>query len=291
MKKRSIYVLLVCAIAAVALFPGTVYADMGPKPSVRVSLTHMGGEICYGTLLSQRESTGPHTAWDGTEEGKHLPYGLDEEIWAAFVSYEDADGYYFLQTAWECTGGGGIAWTYYPPSSFKILLYFPESGSFLVSGIYERYAFDSYFTVDLAAVGEGGLLLAERSYDYTWEILSLVCRIVATILLELGIALLFGFRQKKQVAVILAVNAVTQVTLNVLLNLINYSQGGFALLAFYLLFEVLVFAVEAVAYSLLFRRVGEDKVPVWKSIVYALTANAVSFAAGLVIVRWMPGIF
>lgn len=294
MKKKILLLLFVCAIAVSALSPSAVYADSGPKPSVRVSVENLGGELCYGTLLSKWESSGPQFAWDGTEEGKYLPSGLEEEIWSAFVNYEDADGYYFLQIAWLCSGERGISWTYYPPSSFKILLYFPErgeGGEFLVSGIYERYAFDSYYTVNLNKTDDGGLLIAQKSYDYTWEVVSLICRIVLTILLELGIALLFGFRSRRTLSVILVVNVITQVILNVLLNLINYSQGAFAFIGWYILLEFVVFAVEAVVYALAFRRFAEKKVPVWKSVLYALTANAFSFAGGILLARYIPGIF
>ena len=46
----------------------TVRADMGPKPSVQITFKGLGDELCYGTLLSKDISTGPSTAWDGTEE-------------------------------------------------------------------------------------------------------------------------------------------------------------------------------------------------------------------------------
>lgn len=48
----------------------------------------------------------------------------------------------------DCTETSEFKWTYYPPQRFKILVYFPETDSFAVSGIYERYAFDSYYKVD-----------------------------------------------------------------------------------------------------------------------------------------------
>ena len=66
------------------------------------------------------------------------------------MHYEDADGFYFLQEWWDCTESNALRWTYRPPSVYKILLYFPESDSFMVSPIYEQYAFDSYYTVDLS---------------------------------------------------------------------------------------------------------------------------------------------
>ena len=36
-----------------------------------------------------------------------------------------------------------------PPNPFKILLYFPEDDVFVTSGVYERYAFDSYYHIKL----------------------------------------------------------------------------------------------------------------------------------------------
>ena len=81
-KQSQILAILLCLVLVVATFPITANADMGPKASVRIWFENMGDEVCYGTLLSERESTGPASVWDGTEEnartyeenqyGKHL---------------------------------------------------------------------------------------------------------------------------------------------------------------------------------------------------------------------------
>ena len=126
------------------------------------------------------------------------------------------DGYFFLQEWWNCSETNQLNWTYYPPSPFKILLYFPETDFFYVSPIYERYAFDSYYTVDLSDYTEDGIS-AEESYDYTWEGISLGARILLTILLELLIALPFGYREKKVLGFLAIVNIITQILLNVAL--------------------------------------------------------------------------
>ena len=93
--------------------------------------------------------------------------------------------------------------------------------------------------------------MAHQSYDYTWEIISLIARIILTIALELGIALLFGYREKKVLGFLAVANVLTQVTLNVALNIINYNSGALTFTFSYVLFEILVFAIEAVAYSVL----------------------------------------
>ena len=43
----------------------SVYADMGPKPSVRISFEHLPKGQVYGTLLSEYDHYGPTTAPTG----------------------------------------------------------------------------------------------------------------------------------------------------------------------------------------------------------------------------------
>ena len=79
------------------LIPSGVCADTGPKPSVQIQFQNMGDELCYGTLLSESISTGPATAWDGSSPYESWQYGEDgKEIWEAFVSYKDTNGWFFF---------------------------------------------------------------------------------------------------------------------------------------------------------------------------------------------------
>lgn len=292
----KLFLLFLMAIAVYFSVSGAPYvanADVGPKPSIRITFNNMGDELCYGTLLSKNESMGPYSAWDGETDYEQIYNDLSLEIWQAFAEYEDADGYYYLQVGWKCSETKNLNWLYYPPNIFKILLYYPESDTFVVSGSYEKYAFDSYYTVNMdgisgAVVGAPLILTAEKSYDYTWEAISLVCRIVITILIEIGIALLFRFKQKKVLTIITVTNVVTQILLNVALNLIRFYNGALAFLIFYFLFEIAVFIIEAIVYGGTFNRVSQTKIPVWKSVLYALISNALSFGAGFVLT--IPGI-
>ena len=98
-KHGKILVILLCLILAAVAFPITAKADMGPKASVRIQFENMGDELCYGTLLSEMESTGPASVWDGTEENARTyeehPYSnyLVRAVWEAFAGYKDPDGY------------------------------------------------------------------------------------------------------------------------------------------------------------------------------------------------------
>ena len=71
MKSRKfikVFSMILCIVTVSMIFPITANADMGPKPSVRITFKNLGDELCYGTLLSSKESTGPASAWNGKEE-------------------------------------------------------------------------------------------------------------------------------------------------------------------------------------------------------------------------------
>lgn len=299
---------LICFVLAVSLFPITASADTGPKPSVRITFENLGDEECWGTLLSSKESTGPSSAWDGNEEDarhngnenySYQPFGYD--IWKAFVDYAENDDFYFLQEAWQINDSKELAWTYYPPNEFKILLYFPKTGEFAISGVYERYAFDSYFTVNMEGVklsvdyneelSSDERINAHNSYNYAVEIGSLVARIIITILIEMVIALAFGYWEKKQLLLLIGMNAGTQIILNVLLNIINYNSGRIAFVLFYILFEIIVAIIEVIVLLVFLNKISIKQRKRWLMVVYVIFANVVSFWSGLYLADWLPGIF
>ena len=304
MKKRKIkqfFIRVLCALFVFMALPMTIHADIGPKASVRIQFKNMPDELCYGTLLSEKESTGPASVWDGIKEHARK----DEEtadIWDAFVNYKDSDGYYYLQQHYKVSDTNEIAWTYYPPNRFKILLYYPETGTFVSSGIYERYAFDTYYTVDMEGIdihdveyneelSTNERIEAYRSYEYRQEMIGLAVRIVLTIVIEMLVALLFGFREKKQLVILAVVNIITQILLNVGLNIINYNSGSMAFTIFYVLLEAVVFIVEAILYCTLLKKASMKKKKNWYYVLYSFIANLVSFTAGMIIANVIPGIF
>lgn len=289
--RRKWVLLLTLVYAAVLLSPAAaVSADIGPKPSIQITFTGMEGEEYYGTLLSLQDSTGPATAWDGREGNARYNEG-EYEIWKAFVEYKDADGFYFLQEWWRCSDDHELKWLYRPPSTYKILLYFPARDAFYVSPVYTQYAFDSYYTVDLSGLALSPVLAAEKAYDYTWEMISLAVRILLTILLELALALLFGYREKRQILFLAAVNVLTQITLNVWLNYVNYTSGNMMFGFAYILGELVVLIMEAVLYCTLIGRFSKTPQRRGKAVCYAVVANVVSFFAGYWLAVRIPGIF
>lgn len=310
-------------------------ADTGPKPSVRVTFENMGDELCYGTLLSKTPSTGPARAWDGTENGKYIYEGSDEAVWRAFTEFKDEDGFYFLQWFWRADENKALNWTYYPPQTFKILLYYPDratksgaadnsaggatrdsettaaSGAFCVSDVLKRYAFHSYYFVDMRnvqseTIGTIAKISVTQSYDYSAEILGFFVRFIVTLGVETLLALAFGLRTKRAFLTVLAANGVTQIALNLLLNVRLHFNNLYGVIPLYFFAELFIFAAEAALYCFILgkrKNGGENgsadenggKAAIAYSkkrlILYAFTANLVSFCIGLPLAILLPAVF
>ena len=201
MKKRLSS--LVCAallLAAMALPAG---ADTGPKPSVEVAILGLEGRDCWATLLSEVPSNGPNQSlWREDEEGEWVRraeasprYELDAPeypAWSAFRAWEEEQrDWFFLQEVWDASEGS-FRWGYYPPSVFQIALWFPEEDALVVGPTRERYAFDSYFSLDLSDVElhPGQVVQVEeisRDYPYGREMLALIGRALLTVAVELAV--------------------------------------------------------------------------------------------------------
>lgn len=310
-------------------------ADTGPKPSVRVTFENMGDELCYGTLLSKTPSTGPAHAWDGTEDGKYIHEGADEAVWRAFTEFKDEDGFYFLQWFWRADENKALNWTYYPPQTFKILLYYPDratksgaadnsaggatrdsettaaSGAFCVSAVLKKYAFHSYYFVDMRnvqseTIGTIAKISATQGYDYSAEILGFFVRFIITLGVETLLALAFGLRTKRAFLTVLAANGATQILLNLLLNVQLHFNNVYGVFPLYFFAELFVFVAEAALYCFIFgkrKNGGENgsadenggKAAIAYSkkrlILYAFTANLVSFCIGLPLAILLPAVF
>lgn len=315
--------------------PMKASADTGPKPSVSVTFENMGDELCYGTLLSKTPSTGPAGAWDGTEDGKPIFNGANETVWRAFTEFKDEDGFYFLQWFRRADENKALNWTYYPPQTFKILLYYPDratksgaadnsaggatrdsettaaSGAFCVSDVLKRYAFHSYYFVDMRnvqseTIGTIAKISATQGYDYSAEILGFFVRFIITLGVETLLALAFGLRTKRAFLTVLAANGATQVALNILLNVQMHFNNVYGVLPLYFFAELFVFVAEAALYCFILGKRknggvsgsadengGKAAIAYSKKrlILYAFTANLISFCIGLPLAILLPAVF
>lgn len=301
MKKKIVLAILSVSVLLVFLIPQTAFADIGQKPSVTISFEGLEnrGEY-YVTLLSKRNSCVAYEVYDPMYEGTARYTAEDEnyDIWQKFVDYVDDDGFYFLQFFKKCDQTNIFCWGYYAPAEFKILIYFPEQDAFIVSDIYTRYAMDSYYHADVSITNiEDGAIYSDniiviKTYDFTWETISLIARIIATIGIEILIALLFRYKTRKQLLLILYTNIATQILLNVALNIIAFYLGWLAFSLIYVVTEIPIFIIEGIVYTIYMPKYSEaPKKRIWLVWIYSFAANLISFATGAVLAYFIPGIF
>lgn len=302
-----IAVLLLCCVA---------FADTGPKPSASFTFTGMPDEDYYVTMLAEVDAYGPHRVH---QPGSEIPgYVLEQgeqdpayPAWQKFVDYKDPDGYYFLEDLFEqCHGDDEAGWRYFPPERFKLLLYFPESDTFLCSPVTARYAFDSIYRLDLGGKSPAeiaaltltgpdgdplptGTVTLDKADGTHQQIVGFFGRLGITLVIELALAWGWKYRKGSQLLFIGVANLVTQCLLNVALLYWGAQETSRGFIIFwYILLELTVTGIEAAAYAYLLPGTDHREKSVRRhAALYALSANLLSFVAGLALSEVFPILF
>lgn len=272
-------------------FPSAARADLGPKPSLEITFSGLEGETYYVGLLGH--DSGENSSFtmrplrDALIDGDAVD---DEAIMQKFAAYQDADGLVVLDSVENCSMTHYYSAGRFPPASFKVLIYFPESDHFVVSDrIYTSSAFYASYQVDATGIGltkesSGEVDLGLRSaYQYGSFILQYLLRFFLTLSVELLLAGLFRLLKPRVFRLILLVNLITQTLLTLTLAFVDYSDGLFAVFFWYLVLETAIFLVEAIVYQIFFKRISEGSIRPWKAWVYAWVANTASFLTGVVL--------
>ena len=283
------------------LIPISASADTGPKASVNITFenTERMGDSFYVTLLAKEEGRGP---WYMAENSSpSFEYGIEEDIFNKFKAFADEDEFHLWPYIVKCQST--FVFGYYPPTTFKILVYSPEEDKFAISNIYERYAFHSYYTVNLESfseisasthgeITEEKLLTATESYDHTNEIKGLIARLIITLGIELILAYIFGYKGALSITVILIANAITQILLNLYLNYDIYLHGNSFTyrLGGYVFIELLILIAEGTLYAFTVAKLSKNPSKK-KAFIYAAVANVLSFIIGIYLALKIPTLF
>lgn len=270
-------VILFLVVGFLLIITPLVGADFGPKESLTINFTNYS-DTMYVTIISNNVYYGPHIPINKDSNADEIAHykeiyasEVPDEVFYAFLDYVSDDyslGYGIIKITETYRCG------YYPPNNFKVLIYDTSDASFMVSDVYEQYAFSSYYTVDLSRDG----IILVNSYDYVRETIYLIIRIIVTIILEILVAILFRIKGKRNYIIIIITNVVTQVLLNVGLNVVTYFNSFFIFEFLLLLFaECIVFVVEFLIYMFTLKDTSNSK-----AVLYALAANVLSAVTGFI---------
>ena len=288
LRRISMVLILMAALGIYA------FADFGPKPSVVVEFENAGDQEYYVTLVAKEDKLGgPYSRVTAEDQ----PETDDIAIWNRLVAYEDPDGMVFAGNVQKLTGDGAYVWGYYPPSEFRVLIYFPDTDSFVESSeILEQYAFDSYYQMDFNDLPENwndavAAIPVTRKYNLLWQITAFLLRLAVTVAVECLLAVLFGFKGKRQMLLVLAVNCATQLAMNLLI--LDESVGLFVFYVLqYALIEVGVILAEGLVYCLALPKLATpEQNRNIHPIAFAFFGNVASFSLGFLLSNWFSMLF
>lgn len=266
---------IVLALFTFSIIGVTAFADMGPKPSSTfyVNGVEDGREYYIALVYPVGEPNVNRT--DAKPK---------DDVWGRIEEFCSIHGYAphtgsVDRIYQKLSGNDTASWSYNPPDTFCVLLYFPDDESFLVSNQYKKYAFKAYFSVNVN--GDSVTVdISGGAKHIAAEIVGLLLRMAITVLIEVGIAKAYGIFGKKSFRLIIIMNVITQLLLNALLWKANFDLGGLGVMLAFLGGEILVFAVEAIFYSALLPEYTGNEIKGGRAAGYALAANFASFVGG-----------
>lgn len=272
MKKRSLFILLLLVLC---MLPMAVSADVGPKPSITVNAINMPGGECYMDLLVEvdtpNETDPDFLKSEYNQDMIQFLSSYHKDGWSAAIT--NRERIIFNDIKCEVSGGKSVKnFGYMPPDRFKIIV-ISSTGEFKVSNIIERKAFNSTIDFDYSS-GE-----AKENSVMSSTLLQFLISCLLTLLIESLILIAFKFSFKKYWILVLLVNILTQILLAFAISLTMYAAGLFGAIFAYMLAEFAIFILETAIYGVTLK---QHKVG--RRILYALTANIVSFIAGFFII-------
>ena len=227
--KKIINILLIFLI----LLPVSVLADIGPKPTINITLINMKDENYLIDLMSDFENR--------PDDIEKIVDGYSDYKERAIYNYHE--GYWYATTLRDFLLFGSVegnkdykhTFTYFGvPDEFKVIIELAD-GTLKISEKIKKTSFNFDVTIDandMKVVNNS----SKTNYLKHFEIL------VLTILVEVCIALLF---KTKKYHIIALVNLITNITLQLLM--INVSAFSTSILYFSLI-EIIIVFIEGIIY-------------------------------------------
>lgn len=283
-KKTTLVLIMLLSINC--LFTSIVKADNGPKPSLEIIVRGMDTDDYWLDLLV-------------TDESEYCRLEISKEERASvskLAEYEDDDGFHpallvgtrvplygKLKGVKREDGSFVHEFSYVGvPKRFKIAI-LKSDGSLIVSKVVKRTRFQSVMEYNLEdssinepfALAEGEVT---EKIPWTRIVTGIFLRLIVTLIIEIFIAVLFGFTLKKSLKILLITNISTQILLNVIVFSSNIN-GPFGQRFAFVKGEFYVMIIELIVYTKLLKEKGKGR-----RAAYAVFANLLSLISGLFLV-------
>ena len=277
MKNRVIF-FIAFLLLFLAAFPVTVNADMGPKPQITVIVKNPPEDEYYLDLLVKGDCSYDNLKMDGASYNQSklaLLEAYDMDGWHPGLTKGTAIPMHGKLTGVKDSDVMNHTFSYVGvPDDFKIIIITPKNQYLVSQEIHrDRFHYTVYYDYNT-----GEITTEKIAFSYIREFF-LTC--LPTLLIEGIILLLFGFSLRKNLKPFLIINVLTQIFLTASVGQMIQKEGH--LYGYFILIpiEIIIFLVEMLAFSLLLKEYGKAR-----RVIYAFTANLLSFLAGILLLLW-----
>ena len=205
-----------------------------------------------------------------------------EEVKQFFREYEDENRFFYLNYFQDVTDGL-LYWPTYPPEIFKVLLYFPDSDTYIVSEQpISRYALTSTYK---ATVSNGQIEMKTNYNYFKLSFMTLLRTALETIVMVM-VALFFGRPDKKDRKVVIIACLIYHVILNILISVYSF-KNGFSRVEYFVIMwlpYILMFLLQGFIYT---KKAYTMKSPYYSGFFSSLAG----YIIGLILVDWFPKLF
>lgn len=266
---------IIILFLVMAVFPITVYADMGPKPKITIRVANPPKGEYYLDLLVKDEGT-----YDNLKEDRA---GYDQTKLALIEAYYSGGWHPGLTKGTGAPLFGKLTgitesekmihiFSYMGvPEDFKLILVTPDN-QIVVSEEIHKNAFD--FTLDYDYLS-GEIRIEKLPNSYLKQYLS-TC--IPTLLLEGIVLILFGFSLKKNWKPFVGINILTQIFLTAAAS-VFIKEGQVTGYLVIIPVEILIVLIEILAFTKLLTQHSK-----LRRIVFTITANLFSFLIGCALI-------
>ncbi len=279
MRRKVVLIIFVSIFFVGAIF--TVNGDAGPKPSLEIIVENAPESFYYLDLLIDYDLDNLYQFIED-DEVENI------EMFEILKNYKDGEWRPALATGTRVPLHGELtgikegesfkhSFTYMGvPDRFKIIIVTSDKEIIVSENILERKSFNSkaYFDCNTG-------IIKERSYIIS-TILQFIPTFSATLLIEGIILHIFGFSIKINWKPFITINLITQILLTIVIGFSMYRLGIFLALLAYFFMEWLILIIESVSFSKYLKEHTKKR-----RVFYAITANILSFIAGLLITLYI----
>jgi hypothetical protein len=270
---------LLFLLALLVMGSWTVHADAGPKPELRITLINPPDEPYVLDLLVSPNCEASE-CWIDEERFEGIDPALIDMIeaqqsdqWVGVLTHGVSYPIFGDLQGSLVNGYRVHTFTYRLPDAFKIIVV-TESGKTVISEVITRDAFMMNLRFDL----DSNTILRPELWKQL--IFQFGSTLIPTLLVELFLLVLFGLWSRRNFKVSVIANVLTQLLLSATMGLVLIQAGLLAGIVVYLLMEGVVMLIEALIYWKAF----DKKHKTGRKILYAITANFVSFIVGFAVI-------